>query len=278
MKYLLFNPLANNFKAKDTISEIEKLHSNYDYNKLDITKINFDDFFTNLKENDTITILGGDGTLSIFASAYQKYKPTNSIYLYQGGSGNDFMNDINVNSKEVLINKYLVHLPHVIVNDKEYYFINGIGYGIDGAVCEEADILKEKGAKKINYTMIALKLLLGKFKTYNAKITVDGVSSEFKHVWLAAGMNGRFYGGGMMVAPNQDRFSGQLSLVTMFSKSRLKALISFRLIFSGKLAQKEKMVKSFKGKRIEVQFDRPCALQIDGEVIKNVTKYVAYYD
>ena len=38
------------------------------------------------------------------------------------------------------------------------------------------------------------------------------------------------------------------------------------------------MVKTFKGKRIEVQFDRPCALQIDGEVIKNVTKYVAYYD
>ena len=64
----------------------------------------------------------------------------------------------------------------------------------------------------------------------------------------------------------------------MFSKSRLRALWSFRLIFSGKLSKKKKLVNSFKGKKIEVQFDRPCALQIDGEVIKNVTKYVAYYE
>lgn len=278
MNYLLYNPLANNFKAKDTIQEIEQLHPDYNYNKIDITKISFDEFFNSLKENDTITILGGDGTLSIFASKYQKYMLTNPIYLYKGGSGNDFMKDINASSNEILINKYLTHLPHVIVNDNEYYFINGIGYGIDGAVCEEADILKENGTEKINYTMIAVKLLLGKFKTYNAKITVDGVTKEYKNVWLAAGMNGRFYGGGMMVAPLQNRLSNELSLVVMFSKSRLKALMAFRLIFTGELSKKKKIVNSFKGKRIEVQFDRPCALQIDGEVIKNVTKYVAYYD
>ncbi len=278
MNYLLYNPLANNFKSKNTITEIEKLHPDYNYNILDITKISLDDLFSNINNSDIITILGGDGTLSIFASSYQKYKIPNSIYLYQGGSGNDFMNDISANKKEVLINKYLKNLPHVIVNDKDYYFINGIGYGIDGAVCEEADILKEKKRKKINYTIIALKLLLGKFKTYNAKVTVDGVTKSYKNVWLAAGMNGRFYGGGMMVAPEQDRLSNKLSLIVMFSKSRLRALWSFRLIFSGKLSKKKKLVNSFKGKKIEVQFDRPCALQIDGEVIKNVTKYVAYYE
>jgi diacylglycerol kinase family enzyme len=32
-------------------------------------------------------------------------------------------------------------------------------------------------------------------------------------------------------------------------------------------------VVSLKGKKIEVTFDIPCALQIDGEVVDNVTTY-----
>ena len=33
------------------------------------------------------------------------------------------------------------------------------------------------------------------------------------------------------------------------------------------------MVKVFTGKEITVKFDRPCALQIDGETVLGVTEY-----
>lgn len=277
MNYLLYNPKAQNNKASNIIIEIEKKHLDVTYEKIDITSINLDAFFENIDAKSTITLLGGDGTLSIFASLYQKYKIKNKIYFYHGGSGNDFFNDIGKNQDEIELNKYIQNIPTILVNNKEHYFINGIGYGIDGVVCEEADILKEKGKKHINYTLIALKLLLHKFKTYTATITVDGKTETFNNVWLAASMNGRFYGGGMMVAPDQDRLSGGLSLIVMHAKSRIKALWSFRLIFSGKLSSKKKLVSVFKGKNIEVNFNRGCALQIDGEVIKNVTNYKAYY-
>ena len=36
-------------------------------------------------------------------------------------------------------------------------------------------------------------------------ITVDGIKYTYKKVWLAPTINGRFYGGGMMPAPGQDR-------------------------------------------------------------------------
>jgi len=34
-----------------------------------------------------------------------------------------------------------------------------------------------------------------------------------------------------------------------------------------------KNISSVRGSKVEVRFDTPCALQIDGEVVENVTSY-----
>ena len=135
------------------------------------------------------------------------------------------------------------------------------------------DELKEKSDKPINYTGIAIKGLLFHFKPVKAKVIVDGVTEEFTKVWLTPTMKGRFYGGGMMVAPNQNRKGTTVSTVVYRTGSKLKALMVFPSIFKGEHIKKEKMVKVFTGKEITVEFDRPTALQIDGETVKNVTTY-----
>ena len=79
-----------------------------------------------------------------------------------------------------------------------------------------------------------------------------------------------------MIAPNQNRLKDDtLSVVLYISKSKLKALMTFPSIFKGEHIKKEKMVKIFKGKTIEVTFDRPTALQIDGETVTDVLSYKA---
>ena len=80
-----------------------------------------------------------------------------------------------------------------------------------------------------------------------------------------------------MVAPNQDRSNKTLSVVVYMTMSKLKALIAFPSIFKGEHIKKEKMVKVFEGKEIEVKFDVPCALQIDGETVLNVSSYKVHY-
>ena len=55
------------------------------------------------------------------------------------------------------------------------YFINGIGYGIEGYCCEEGDKIRATSDKPVNYTAIAIKGLLYKFKPRNATVTVDDV-------------------------------------------------------------------------------------------------------
>ena len=275
MKYLLVNKKTNNSNCEEKLNELRNSLTE-EFEEVNVMDDGFThvQFVRSLKDDDEIVICGGDGTLNYFINEIDTENLKTNVYLKKSGTGNDFLVDIGkLDEEEVLLNDYLKNLPTVYVNGMERKFINGIGYGIDGYCCEVADQLKEKSDKKINYTSIAINGLLFHFKPRGATITIDGETHEFKNVWLAPSMKGRFYGGGMMIAPNQDRKSDKLSVVTYMSKSKLKALIVFPSIFKGEHIKKDKMVKIFEGKEIEVKFEMPCALQIDGETVLNVSSY-----
>ena len=86
-------------------------------------------------------------------------------------------------------------------------------------------------------------------------------------------MHGRYYGGGMIPAPEQHRNSGKLSLMLFHGAGRLRTLCVFPGIFKGKHVKHTNMVAIHSGNEINVEFDRPTPLQIDGETILGVTSY-----
>lgn len=90
-------------------------------------------------------------------------------------------------------------------------------------------------------------------------------------------MNGKFYGGGMIPTPNQDRLNsnGELSVIVMKGRSKIKTLMIFPKIFKGEHVKYEKAVKGLRGNDILVKFDKPTALQIDVETVLGVTEYHA---
>ncbi len=55
-----------------------------------------------------------------------------------------------------------------------------------------------------------------------------------------------------------------------------KTLAVFPSIFKGEHIRHKEMVDIMVGKEIEVIFDQPTALQIDGETILNVSSYCVY--
>ena len=266
MRYVLYNPKANNGIKPEYLEGLEYR---------EVIGLDYEAFFAGLESEDEVVFVGGDGTVNYLVNAIDTDKIKNKIYLRTSGTGNDFMTDLdNKDGHEVLLNDYIKNLPTVYVNGMEKKFINGIGYGIDGYCCEVADKIKASGyTDKIDYTGIAVKGLLFHFKPKTAVITVDGKEYNFKHVWLAPSMKGRFYGGGMMVAPDQNRLGDTLSVVVYHTKSKLKALIAFPNIFKGTHVENKKLVSVMTGKEIEVKFDVPCALQIDGETVLNVSSY-----
>ena len=272
---ILYNPLSGNRKGKAMAEQIV-LPAGYEPEYVDITQVpGYESVFKMLSEGDKLVIVGGDGTLNRFVNDTADLKRPKGILFYASGTGNDFINDIGKPDHGfVELDKYIEHLPQVTVNGKTSYFLNGIGFGIDGYCCEEGDRQRELGKDKINYTSIAILGLLFHFKPRNATVTVDGVSKSFKKVWIAPTMNGRCYGGGMYPTPDQDRLHNDtVSLAVMYGKGRIKTLIVFPSIFKGEHVKHKEMVEIMTGKEITVKFDMPTALQIDGETVKNVTEY-----
>jgi len=106
-----------------------------------------------------------------------------------------------------------------------------------------------------------------------AKITVDGKVYNFKKVWLASGMKGRYYGGGMKIAPNQQRTSGKLTSAVIHNSGKIKTLLVFPKLFKGEHVKHTKIFTAIEGRKITVEFSHPMALQIDGETILGVSSY-----
>lgn len=277
MKYMLYNPLSGHGNSHEIAEKFVNGKSSCE--TVDMTDCAaFQKLMSSLNLNDEIYLFGGDGTLNRFVNSIGDGEIKNPIYYYPSGTGNDFCIDVCKNdvTEPFLINDYITGLPTVEVNEKCYKFINGVGFGIDGYCCEVGDELKEKG-KTPNYTAIAIKGLLFKFKPVNATVTVDGVKTEFKKVWIAPTMIGRHYGGGMIPTPEQNRFdeNHEISVMVFHGSSKLRTLMIFPSIFKGEHVKNTKYVTVMKGKEITVEFDRPTPLQIDGETVKNVTKYSA---
>ena len=277
--YILFNPFSGNGGSLARAEELQKQYGEAEI--VDVTSItSYEDLLSPLNEDDVVVLCGGDGTLNRFANETYNIDYKCDVLFAAMGTGNDFLADLEKTREGApfSVKKYLRDLPTVTVNGKTSYFLNGVGYGIDGYCCEVGDRQKlEKPSEPVNYTGIAIKGLLGKFKPANAKVTVDGVEYSFKKVWLAPTMHGRYYGGGMICAPEQDRLAEDKmnTLVVWHSSGKLSTLMAFPSIFKGEHVKKTKMIKVIKGHEITVEFDRPCALQIDGETVLNVTTYTA---
>ena len=280
MKYHVFyNPLSANSTGKKAIKKLIKHLEGQEAEYIDMLGVeDFGEILNNIPENDRIVLAGGDGTLNEFINRTVNIDHRQQIDFFAMGSGNDFVRDLGRKKLDYVenINRYMKDLPVVSVNGKKRFFLNGIGYGIDGYCCEIADEKKKKSAGSVNYSLIALKGLLGDFSPRDAYITVDGKEYFHKNAWLAPTMNGRFFGGGVMVAPGQDRLrsDGKVSVVCMYGVGRITCLLRFSSLFSGKHVEKYKeMCSVYEGHEINVRFDRPCALQIDGETVLDVTSY-----
>ena len=277
--FALYNPIAGHGQKDETISKLKEVTTD-ELVLLDMTaEDTYDRLFAELGSDDKIIICGGDGTLNRFINRTADMSIENDILYFPSGSGNDFARELGKDryAAPFSIKKYLKDLPTVEVDGKSSLFLNGMGYGIDGYCCEIGDIQRAASDKPVNYTSIAIKGLLFHYKPTNARVTVDGKEYSFKKVWLAPTMKGKYYGGGMMPTPAQDRSAedGKLSVMIFHGSSALKTLIIFPSLFKGEHVKHSKHVTVIEGYDISVEFDSPRAAQIDGETVLGTKGYRA---
>lgn len=275
---VLYNPHSGGGKGLNIAKEIENFMGKNNYSYIDITAItNFIEFLNSIPVNTDIILTGGDGTLNSFINKIADTEIKNKVYFYASGSGNDFARDINFKkrTKPICINAYIKNLPTAQIGGKTYKFINCIGSGMDGYCCGEVERLRALSKKRANYLFAAIKALTYAYKPTTASVNVDGKDYTFKNTWLVPTMNGKYFGGGFMAAPKQNRLNKEhsLTVVAMHSKNILKIIIAFILILFGKHTIMKSMITIIEGHKISVKLDRKATLEIDGETIPNISEY-----
>ncbi len=284
-KYILYNPQAGGPEAGEAVKALRD--ANKGAAAVNMCRIlSYETFFNGLEPDASVIICGGDGTLNRFINDISGMEIRNKLYYCPTGTGNDFARDVGqkpFSDPEVCLNPYFERLPCVSVKGKNELFLNNVGFGIDGYCCEVGEKLREENRKRkkpkpVNYTKIAITGLLFHYKPKKAAVIVDGRCYNYKRVWLASVMNGRFYGGGMMPAPDQDRLreDGKVSVLIFHDVGKLRALAIFPSIFSGKHLKHTRQMTLLEGKSIQVRFNEPAPLQIDGEVVPEVTEYTVF--
>ena len=277
--YVFYNPIAGNGQSSSALETLKGYLAD-EAVFCDMTQNDaYDKDILSMEKDDYIIICGGDGTINKFANKIASIDFENDVLYFPCGTGNDFAREFGKArfDEPFSIKKYLSNLPTVEVNGETSLFINGMGYGIDGYCCEVGDKIRETSDKPIDYTAIAIKGCLFGYKPTNVKVTVDGVTTEYKKAWIAPTMKGKYYGGGIMPAPEQDRcdVDGKLSVTIFHGTGRLKTLIIFPSLFKGTHVKHKKHITILTGHEITVEYDAPRPAQIDGETVLNVKSYTA---
>lgn len=272
---VLYNPKSNDGLCEAELRVLYHQLEGNDFKHKDITKTDdLKGYIRSLTPEEKLVICGGDGTLNHFLNDIDGIDIKNEVYFFSSGRGSDFISSVGIEKGNLVpLNPFFGKLPIVTVNGREYRFINGVGYGIDSYYRELSDSSQGSPDNPIRSMIIACKAFLFQFKPVKAKITVDGNTESFDKVWMAPTVFGSFYSGGMIPVPDQNREEGAVSVIVYHHRDQWKALMNFPKIFNGELAAKEDIATIIKGRSVEVAFDRPASLMIDGEFFRNVTSY-----
>ena len=274
MYYILYNPLSNGgtcIAKADNIKE-KLINENKEVTSISLLEIeHIQDFLNSLNKEDIIILVGGDGTLYHIANEIAGYNIHNKVLLAKAGTGNDFYRDVKNEEVDgfVRIDQYITNTPSVIINNETQHFNNSCGMGVDGDICERTNKSKRKGP--INYFYNCLRAVLS-FKRFKLNLKIDGKDYEFDKTWFTVIMQGKYFGGGMKVAPEQDRNSEDLTIVVVNKVCVPLLICILPTIYSGKHVKFKKYVTVLKGKDIELKASLPQYVEFDGDITPNISE------
>ncbi|NLY42687.1 MAG: diacylglycerol kinase family lipid kinase [Clostridiaceae bacterium] len=217
-----------------------------------------------IEKYDIIVAVGGDGTVNEVINGMVGSNA--ALGIIPAGTGNDFAKSLNIPAD---IDKAL----DVLLHGKEEkidigkacgkYFMNVASIGFDAKVIEQVNTIKKYISGTWSYIIAVFKTLLN-YKPIKVRVSMDGMIID-KEVFLIAIANGKYYGGGMMIAPHAHVNDGYLDICIISKISKLKVATLFPTIFKGKHIHQPE-VECFKAKKVEV-FAKGASINCDGELI-----------
>ncbi|MGL4570245.1 MAG: diacylglycerol/lipid kinase family protein [Clostridium sp.] len=226
------------------------------------------------KEDCRVYSIGGDGTLNEVLNGV--IGSNSSLAVIPAGSGNDFARTLYEGYKYDNILKELVNgdektIDIAKLNDRYYLNISSIGF--DASVVYNAREYKKKKfiSGNMAYTISLIKTLFT-FKPMEFTFELNGkVVKDYMYLITAA--NGKYYGGGIKIAPNAKIDDGLLEIYAI-KKPKLHRLIRFLpKVVQGKDISGVEEIKHIRCNKLSVKSEVDTKVNLDGEIFtsKDIT-------
>ena len=242
MKHLfIVNPVAGKGKSAKIIPQIRLLmEKNSLPYKIEITKApkhapeiaaSYIHKFPNIR----IYAVGGDGTLN---EVLQGVAGSNaSLGVVPTGTGNDFLKTFCSQTDPYKLLPSLIQAeaaPVDMCKMNDRYFLNIASAGFDADVVANTQYLKKLPYMKGKFAYIGgILLSLIRLKNVSATFYLDDEKIEMPSMLLSIFANGKYYGGGMLPAPDAKPDDGYLDVCIIQGLKRLKILRFFPRLIKG---------------------------------------------
>jgi diacylglycerol kinase (ATP) len=155
----------------------------------------------------------------------------------------------------------------------EQYFVNVLSAGLGGLVDHYVDAMPSLIGGRAGYYLATLRAVVASDeRPLLAQITWEGETrEEVIPAYAVAICNGRWFGGGMDIAPMALPDDGRLEVVTITHRNRLYLIGKSRKVYSGRHLD-EPTVHHFPCQRIELRLEDASAernylLDVDGDAL-----------
>ncbi len=268
----IVNPVAGNGKALKFLRRIKNIAKSVTNDYL-IKITRYPGHATEIardycqKEDFRIYSVGGDGTLGEIINGISG--GACSLAVIPAGSGNDFSRNFYLKTDLDLLIKKLMYGRELLIDSAKVnsrHFINISSVGFDADVAYMANRMRKFRfiPRSLAY-YIALFAVFLKCKSTDVEVTIDDNLNIKKRVLIVAVANGKYYGGGMMPAPEAELTDGYLDVCLIENKNPLEIIRFFPKFVKGKHSE-IKGVHFYKGRKVHIRASEKIALNIDGEV------------
>lgn len=224
-----------------------------------------------------LVAVGGDGTINEVANGILNTKNAaeTSLGVINTGTGSDFVRSLHIprsysqacpilNSDSRM--RVDVGVAEYYKNGKKLkrYFINSAGIGFDAEAANATNSFPKFIKGTFPYIM-GLLGTLAKYQNKEVKIIVNG-KEESKKVLSVVVANGRYFGGGMLVAPKAELSDSLFDVLTVGDMGKFDLLKTFPTIYKGTHIHHPK-VHVQKTNQISIESEEKLLVQADGEII-----------
>jgi YegS/Rv2252/BmrU family lipid kinase len=240
-----------------------------------------------------IIAVGGDGTLSEVASGYFDHQGnainnSAAIGLLPSGTGSDFQRSLGLTGREDSIQCLLKDETRLIdIALAEFrspdratasrYFINVASFGLGGDVSASVNRWRNSLPRWIGgrarFSAAAL-AALGRYKNVRVSMRLDNEREIQISSNLIVVANGKFAGGGMMLAPDAELDDGLLDVIVTDEATRWDVIKELPRIQRGGHLKNPK-VTALRAREVSIDSEEPMAVDLDGETVGHTPANIA---